>query len=251
MNNKTAIVTGGGRGIGLGIAYQLAIRGYRLALADIDANLAHTSAEQLAEKSGTEVIGLSCNVADKTSVQSCVDSVEKQFGGVDILVNNAGICPFEDVMQMEEDVFRKTLDVNLTGAFFITQLVANMMISSKTRGRIVFITSLAVKQTNFRQVDYAASKAGLNMLMKGFAVALGPHGITCNAVAPGWIYTDLTKHHWDIPENLESAQKRIPLGRLGMPDDIGKAVAFLASDDSDYVNGTTILLDGGLTANTG
>ena len=152
---------------------------------------------------------------------------------------------------VEEAVFRKTLDVNLVGPFLCTQIVAKEMIERKIPGSIVFITSLAVRVASPSQVDYAASKGGVHMLMKGFSTALGPHGIRCNGLAPGWIYTDMTKFHWDKPENQETARKRLPMQRLGTPTDIGRAWAFLASSGSGYVNGHNLVVDGGYFALSG
>ena len=162
-----------------------------------------------------------------------------------MLVNNAGICPFVDVMEMSEAMFQKTIDVNLTGAFHCTQLVAKEMIARQIKGRIIFITSLAVNVSSAMQGDYAASKAGLHMLMKSFAIALGPKGITCNAVAPGMILTEMTKWHWEKPENAAFAKQRIPAGLMGTPEDIGHAVALLCSDEADYINGVGLIVDGG------
>jgi len=137
------------------------------------------------------------------------------------------------------------LDVNLTGGFNCTQIVARQMIQQGKGGRIIFITSLAENVTNAAQVDYGASKAGARMTMAGFAAALGQHKITCNAIAPGMIYTPLTSSHWDKPENVEALRNRVPMGRIGQPDDIGKAAVFLASPDAEYISGITLRVDGG------
>jgi len=243
--SKTAIITGGGRGIGYGIATCLAEKEINLVLADIDSERARESAAQLKKNHDMAAEGIYCDVTDRASVESCLKATLERFQSVDILINNAGICPFIDVMEMDEATFRKTLDVNLVGSFHCSQLVGQHMKERGKGGRIVYITSLSENVTGPQQVDYAASKGGLRMLMRGFATALGPCGITCNAVAPGLIYTDMTSWHWDKPENQEFAKKRIPLGRLGTPLDIGKAVRYLVSEDSEYINGITITVDGG------
>jgi NAD(P)-dependent dehydrogenase (short-subunit alcohol dehydrogenase family) len=142
-------------------------------------------------------------------------------------------------------VFQRTIDVNLTGAFHCTQIAGKAMIEQGGGGRIVFITSLAVNVTASAQADYAASKAGLHMLMKSFAIALGRHGITCNAVAPGMILTDMTRFHWEQPEPAAFIRTRVPVGRIGTPEDVGNAVALLCADEAAYINGVGIIVDGG------
>ncbi|NQU43487.1 SDR family oxidoreductase, partial [bacterium] len=155
------------------------------------------------------------------------------------------ICPFIDAMKLKPEVWQKTLDVNLTGAFHCTQVVAKQMIEQGEGGRIVFITSLSENVTGPQQVDYGASKAGLRMTMRGFATALGTHGITCNAVAPGMILTDMTRHHWEKSGPAKFIKKRVPVGRIGTPEDIGHAVVFLASSEAEYISGVTLTVDGG------
>ena len=239
MEQKVAIITGAARGIGLGIATCLARQGMRIVIADMDGAAAQTAADTF------DGLGLACDITQRAQVEAVVEQTIARFGRIDVLVNNAGICPFVDIMAMDEAMFKRTLDVNLTGAFHCTQLAAREMIASGIKGRIVFITSLAVNVTAAAQGDYGASKAGLHMLMKSFAIALGPHGITCNAVAPGMILTDMTRHHWEQPENAAFLQQRVPAGRIGTPEDIGRAVALLCSDDADYINGVGLIVDGG------
>ena len=244
-SKKTAIITGASRGIGFGIATCLARNGANIVVADIDGAGARSSALRLEEKFGIKAIGITCDVADRASVQQCIDQAVARFTHIDILVNNAGICPFVDVNDIDEATFRKTIEVNLMGSFHFAQIVGSHMTKSARPGRIVFITSLAENVTGPAQVDYGASKGGLRMLMRGFATAFGPHGVTCNAVAPGMIYTEMTRWHYDKPENMALAKKRIPVGRLGQPEDIGMAVAFLVSDHASYINGISLVVDGG------
>jgi NAD(P)-dependent dehydrogenase (short-subunit alcohol dehydrogenase family) len=239
MNHKTAIITGAARGIGFGIATCLAGKGYQIVIADMDGG----AAQQAADKFGG--LGVACDITQRSQVEAVVRRTLERFGRIDVLVNNAGICPFVDIMKMSEAMFKKTLDVNVTGAFHSTQLVAQEMIARQIKGRIIFITSLAVNVSSAMQGDYAASKAGLHMLMKSFAIALGPHGITCNAVAPGMILTDMTRFHWEKPENAAFIKQRVPVGRIGTPEDIGNAVAFLCSDEAAYINGVGLVVDGG------
>lgn len=245
MTKKVALITGAARGIGYGIATCLARQGRDIVLADVNGEAVQQSAGALAKATGVDTLGIACDVTVRTQVEALVQQTIQRFGQIDILVNNAGICPFMDVMEMSEAMFKRTIDVNLTSAFHCTQLVGREMIRRQTKGRVVFITSLAVNVTSAAQADYGASKAGLHMLMKGFAIALGPKGITCNAVAPGMIVTDMTRQHWDKPENIEFAKGRIPSGRLGTPEDIGNAVALLCSEQADYINGVGLIVDGG------
>ncbi|MDX9978783.1 MAG: SDR family NAD(P)-dependent oxidoreductase [Lentisphaeria bacterium] len=238
---RVVVVTGAARGIGYGIAECFAARKDRIVIADLDL----AAAEAAAAKLDTEAVGLACNVADRASVQTMIEAVVARFGRIDVLVNNAGICPFVEVMKMSPEVWQKTLDVNLSGAFHCTQLAAEKMIAQGTGGRVVFITSLAENVTGPAQVDYGASKAGMRMTMVGFATALGKHGITCNAIAPGMILTDMTRFHWEKPENAAFLKGRVPVGRIGTPTDIGNAAVFLASPEAAYISGVTLRVDGG------
>ena len=245
MKRKVAIITGAARGIGYGIAICLARKGVNVAIADMNGDAARKSAATLAKETGVETLGVACDVTRRAQVQKVVQQTLKRFGQIDILVNNAGICPFVDVMEMPEAMFRRTIDVNLTGAFHCTQLVGREMIKRGKGGRVIFITSLAVNVTGPAQGDYAASKAGMHMLMKTFAIALGRYGITCNGVAPGMILTDMTKHHWAKPGPAKFIRQRVPVGRIGTPEDIGNAVALLVSDEAGYINGVGLIVDGG------
>ncbi len=242
---QVVIITGGGRGIGLGIARCFAAKKAKLVIADKDGKLAEEAAEALRGQGASAAIAVRCDVSARESVERMVVRAVQELGRIDVLVNNAGICPFVDVMELTPEVWQKTLDVNLTGAFHCTQVVARQMIAQGDGGRIIFITSLAEKVTGPAQVDYAASKAGMRMTMRGFATALGKHRITCNAVAPGMILTDMTRHHWEKPGPAKSIKQRVPMGRIGMPEDIGHAVVFLASPEAEYISGTTLTVDGG------
>lgn len=242
---QVVIITGGGRGIGLGIARCFAAKKAKLVIADKDGKLAEEAAEALRGQGASAAIAVRCDVSARESVECMVVRAVQELGRIDVLVNNAGICPFVDAMELTPEVWQKTLDVNLTGAFHCTQVVARQMIAQGDGGRIIFITSLAEQVTGPAQVDYAASKAGMRMTMRGFATALGKHRITCNAVAPGMILTDMTRYHWEKPGPAKSIKQRVPIGRIGMPEDIGHAVVFLASPEAEYISGTTLTVDGG------
>lgn len=239
------IITGGGRGIGYGIAECFAAKGAAIAIADLQVPDARAAARRLVKAGASDALGLKCDVADRASVREAVQDVVAHFGRIDVLVNNAGICPFVNIMKMKPETWQRTLDVNLTGAFHCTQLVAAEMIKQERGGRIIFITSLAENVTGPGQVDYGASKGGMRMAMRGFAAALGPHGITCNAVAPGMILTDMTRHHWEKPGPAKHIKQRVPMGRIGTPTDIGHAAVFLASPEAEYISGISLVVDGG------
>lgn len=244
--SRVVVITGAARGIGYGVAECFAAKGDRLVIADLDLAAAERAAAGLAESAGaSEAIGLACDVADRASVKTMIDAVIERMGRIDVLVNNAGICPFIDVMEMNPETWERTIDVNLNGAFHCTQIAAEHMIAAGNGGRVVFITSLAENVTGPAQVDYGASKGGLRMTMVGFATALGRHGITCNAIAPGMILTDMTRHHWEQPGPAQEIKVRVPVGRIGTPTDIGNAAVFLASREAEYISGVTLRVDGG------
>lgn len=244
MKDRVVIVTGGGRGIGFAIAQCFAREGSAIVVADcIEENAARAAKDLVAM--GVRAMPVKCDVTSRADVDAMVAQVVKGFGQIDVLVNNAGICPFVPVMEMTEAVYRRTIDVNLNGAFNCTQAVAAEMIKRGQGGKIIFITSLAENVTGEHQVDYGASKGGMRMLMVGFATALGKHKINCNAIAPGIIFTDMGRAHWEKPENQAFIKQRVPMGRIGYPEDIGKVAVFLASDAAAYVHGTSIRVDGG------
>lgn len=248
LENKVAFVTGGARGIGYGIARRLAGEGASVVLADINQALADESAERITAETGRPALALPCDVTDRPAVDAAVARTVQEFGGLDILVSNAGICPFADFLDLDNATWQRTIDVILTGAFNTGQAAARAMIAGGRRGRIIFITSLATLSAAGNQADYAAAKSGERMLMAAMAVALGKHKITVNAVAPGVIYTEMGKHHWDVPEHREQFNRENPIGRLGEPRDIASAALFLALDESEYVTGSTIRVDGGRMA---
>jgi NAD(P)-dependent dehydrogenase (short-subunit alcohol dehydrogenase family) len=251
MIKRVAMVTGGARGIGRAIAEQLCRGGLDVAILDLPAKRPAEIAAEIAAQGAGRAIGTACDVTDQAQVDSAVAAVRQDLGSIDVLVNNAGICPGRDVMEMDVATFRHTLDVNLVGAFLVTQAAARAMIAQGRGGRVVFITSLAVNVTAPSQADYAASKAGLHMLMRAFAVALAGHRITCNAVAPGVVDTPMAAGWWQTPGGKGFLQRRVPMKREAKPDDIAQAVELLASPGCDYMTGTSLTVDGGLTAYAG
>jgi len=247
-SKQVVVVTGGSRGIGYGIAKRFAKAGACLAVADVDLGRAASAAESLKGEGASDAIGLRCDVSKRAEVEAMADAAIAKFGRIDVLVNNAGVCPFIGALDMPPETFQKTIDINLSGPYHCTQVVAKRMIEQGRPGRIVFITSLNENFTGESQMDYASSKGGLRMQMKAWCLALGKYGITCNAVAPGIILTDMGRDHWEKPENAAHIKRRVPVGRIGSPDDIGNAVFFLASDEARYISGTSITVDGGYSA---
>jgi 3-oxoacyl-[acyl-carrier protein] reductase len=241
MSDKAVIITGAGRGIGLAIARTLAARGYDLALVDI---MEDTVKEAAAALPGDgRYLPLAGNVADWDAVQAMVETTAAELGPVYGMVNNAGITRDGLLLRMQPEAWQQVLDVNLTGTFYFTKAVAPLMMRQKI-GRIVNIASVIGLSGNAGQANYAASKAGVIAMTKSVAKELGGRAITCNAIAPGFIATDMTH---DLPEQVKADMlKAIPLKRLGEAEDIAAAVAFLLSEEAAYITGQTIVVDGGM-----
>jgi L-rhamnose 1-dehydrogenase len=178
-----------------------------------------------------------------------VDRVLDEWGSVHILVNNAGICPFIDFLDVGEDVWQRVLDVNLKGYFLCSQAVARVMVEQGVKGRIIAVSSISSEFGGSSQAHYCASKAGINLLVKSMAISLGPHGITCNAVLPGTVETDINRETLADPAVREYWSKRAPLGRLGQPEDVAGPVLFFASEDSNWCTGSMLVVDGGTSVN--
>lgn len=248
-----ALITGGTRGIGLGIARALAREGWRLALSGVrsEDEVRETLAEL--EALGTEVLYCRSDIAVPADRSSLVDAVVRRFGSIDALVNNAGRAPRvrADILAASEDSFEELIRTNLQGPYFLTQAVARTMLADRSRsepparGGIVFVTSVSAEMASLNRGDYCVSKAGLAMAVRLFAARLAPHGIPVFEVRPGIIATDMTaavKEHYDrrIAEGL------VPQGRWGTPDDVGRTVAALLRGDAAYGTGSVVHVDGGL-----
>jgi 3-oxoacyl-[acyl-carrier protein] reductase len=240
LSGKTALVTGGSRGIGLAIARSLAEAGARVAVFGRDEGRAQQAAAGLP---GTGHLGLACDVADAAQVQAAVQKVEEAFGAVTVLVNNAGITRDNLLMRMKDEDWSEVLDTNLRGAFHLIRAVSRGMMKQRD-GVIVNISSVIGLMGNAGQSNYAASKAGLFGLTRSVARELASRGIRCNAVAPGFIETDMTA---ELDEKqTEALQGQIPLGRLGQAEDVAGLVRFLAGPSAGYITGQVITVDGGM-----
>ena len=241
LNGKTALVTGASRGIGRAIALRLAEDGANVAV--IYAGSADKAEAVVNEITalGVNAKAYRCNVADSAAVNETVKAVTNDLGKIDILVNNAGITRDGLMLRMKDEDFDAVLDTNLKGAFNMIRACYSGFIRKKS-GRIINISSVSGIMGNAGQANYSASKAGAIGLTKSVARELASRGITCNAVAPGFIQTDMTDNLGDNNPLLNS----IPLGRMGKPEDIAAAVAFLASDSAAYITGEVLKVDGGL-----
>jgi 3-oxoacyl-[acyl-carrier protein] reductase len=237
---QIALVTGASRGIGRSIAAELAARGVKVVgTATSEAGAASIS-EALAPQGGK---GIVLDVRDAAACDAAIDAIQKEFGGLNILVNNAGITQDMLAMRMKDEDWDAVIDTNLSAVFRLTRGVLRGMIKARG-GRIVNITSVVGSAGNAGQANYAAAKAGVAGMTRALAKEVGSRGITVNCVAPGFIDTDMTKSL--SPTQIDALTGQIPLGRLGKPEDIAAAVAFLVSPEASYVTGTTLHVNGGM-----
>jgi 3-oxoacyl-[acyl-carrier protein] reductase len=243
LTGKSAIVTGGSRGIGKAIATRLARQGADVAFSYRgNRDAADATAGEL-EALGRRALAVQGDVTDPASADALVGEAIDAFGKVDILVNNAGITRDDLIMRMSPEMFREVVETNLFGAFYATKAVTRPMLKAR-RGRIVNITSVSGQAGQTGQANYSSAKAGLIGLTKATARELASRGITCNAVAPGFVLTELTER---LPEDLKSQiTERTPLGRFGTTEEVADAVAFLVSDEAAYITGQVLAVDGGL-----
>ncbi|ETI67793.1 3-oxoacyl-ACP reductase FabG [Neobacillus vireti] len=242
LQDKVAIITGAAGGIGLTAAEVFAREGAKVAMADFNVEQGEERARELRQQ-GYDVTFFQVNVADRQSVDEMVEKVLAAYGKIDILINNAGITRDAMLSKLSVEDFQAVLDVNLTGVFHCTQAVLPAMIANGS-GRIINTSSVSGVYGNVGQTNYAATKAGVIGMTKTWAKELGRKGINVNAVAPGFIETGMTAK---VPEKVMAQMlQMVPLARLGKPKDIANAYLFLASDESNYVNGTVLLVDGGI-----
>lgn len=248
LQDKVAIITGAARGIGRAIALRFAREGASIAVVDLRDREGKETV-RLIEAEGGEAIFIKTDVTDSAQVQRMVDAVIRRWGVIDILVNDAGICPFEEFLDMPESLWDQVLDTNLKGYFLVSQAVARTMVERGTKGRIIAISSISAEFGGSQQAHYCASKAGINLLIKSMAISLGPRGITCNAVLPGTVETDINREALSDSVVREYWSQRTPLGRLGQPEDITGPTLFFASDDSAWCTGSMLVVDGGTSIN--
>ena len=248
LQGKVAIVTGAAGGIGRAIAIRFGQEGARVAVVDVR-EIESLETVRLIEAAGGQAVAACVDVTDGAQVQTMVEAVLARWDRIDILVNDAGICPFEQFLDMSEALWDRVLDTNLKGYFLVSQAVAKAMVERGTRGRIISVSSISAEFGGSQQAHYCASKAGINLLVKSMAISLGPYGITCNAVLPGTVETDINRTALADPTTRAYWSQRAPLGRLGQPEDIAGPVLFFATDDSAWCTGAMLVVDGGTSVN--
>lgn len=243
LKNKIALITGAGRGIGRAIAIALAKEGAEVVINYNGSEERAKEVKQTIEENGGKASIYKCNVSDFVACEAIIKDIVKEYGHLDILVNNAGITKDGLIMKMKEEDFDSVLNVNLKGTFNTIRHSARQMLKQRS-GKIINISSVSGILGNVGQANYAASKAGVIGLTKTMARELGSRGITVNAIAPGFVDTEMTEV---LSEEIrENACKQIILGRFGKPEDIANTAVFLASDKADYITGQVISVDGGM-----
>jgi L-rhamnose 1-dehydrogenase len=247
FKERVVIVTGAARGIGRAIALGFGREGAKVVVADILEDQGKETARMVTE-SGGQGLFVYVDVSNKDTVETMVQKTLETFGTIDVLVNNAGICPFHDFLTMPEDLWDRVLAVNLKGNFLCSQVVANVMVAKGIRGRIISVGSISSMVGGAQQAHYCASKAGINMLIASMAIALGQYGITCNAVLPGPIATEINREDL-TSQKREYFRQRTPIKGIGDPEDVVGPVLFFASDDAAYCSGSRLVVDGGIVVN--
>jgi 3-oxoacyl-[acyl-carrier protein] reductase len=242
LAGKVALVTGSAQGIGKAIAVAMAKEGANIVISDINIDLAKATAAEI-EKMGVKTLALQFNVADLSQTEAAIKSISETFGKLDILVNNAGITRDGLLLRMKKEDWDLVISVNLTGVFNLCKVVTPVMMKARS-GKIINISSIVGEMGNAGQMNYSASKAGVIGMTKTLAKEVGSRNIQVNAIAPGFIDTDMTKKLSDEVKNAMMAQ--IPLGKLGQPEDVAAAAVFLASPDADYVTGQVLSVNGGM-----
>ncbi len=247
LDGRVAVITGAGRGIGAAEAIKMAQEGASVAVLDLSAEAGQDTVAAI-KKAGGEAVAIACDVSSAKQVGSAFEEIANRFGRIDVLVNNAGLLRDNLLFKMSEDDWDKVLDVHLKGSFLCSQAVQQYMVEQEY-GRII-MTSSIVALGNKGQVNYSAAKAGLQAMARTLALELGRFNVTVNAVAPGWIETEMTKEAAErvgitMEDMKERFAKNIPLRRFGKPEDVANVVAFLASDEASYISGETIYVAGG------
>lgn len=248
LADKIALVTGAASGNGRAIAVRFAQEGAHCALLDIDESGLEETV-RLVRQQERDALALRCDVSDVAAIRDAVRRTVERFGRLDIAVANAGVVEREtDCFTMTEEQWDRTIDVNLKGVFFTLQAAANQMREQGTGGRLIAIASIMAEWGSAGTPAYCASKGGVKQLVKSFAIAGGPYGITCTGIGPGFIETPMTAFMKEFPPIEALLVDRTPIGRVGKPEEVAAVAAFLASDDASFMNGTLVYPDGGILA---
>ncbi|MCL6444032.1 MAG: glucose 1-dehydrogenase [Alicyclobacillus sp.] len=248
LDGRTAFITGGARGLGKEMAAALAQAGCNVVIGDLSEDSTCSAAEELS-RFGTKCIGLRVDVTQEDEVKSAIYKIDEMFGGADIIINNAGIVRRVGIEDMTLEAWNETMNVNLTGVFLVSKYAARSLIAKRKRGSIINIASMSgiIVNTPMEQAAYNTSKAAVIMLTKSCAAEWAEHNIRVNAIAPGYMKTDMTGPDFQPGGQYHSLLEMIPMKRLGLPSELGGLAIWLASDASSYVTGATISIDGGYT----
>lgn len=243
LKDKVAIITGAGSGIGKAGALKFAEEGAKVVIADFDVEAGQEVAKEINDNGG-EALFINVDVSDWDQVQEMVDKTVEEYDTIDILINNAGVTADSFLTKMSHDQWNKVVDINLKGVFNCTKAVAPLMME-KGAGKIINTSSVVGEQGNIGQTNYSATKAGVIGMTKTWAKELGGKGVNVNAVAPGYIMTEMVAK---IPEKvLDKLRAKVPFGKLGKPEDVANAYLYLAAESGDYCNGTILDINGGIT----
>ncbi|WP_430332908.1 SDR family NAD(P)-dependent oxidoreductase [Rhodococcus sp. ACT016] len=247
--DRLVLVTGAARGIGRATAVAFGRQGARVVVNHPGEHAAALETAELVRRAGGEPFVVEADIGRSDDVAR-LDAAVAELGVVDVLVNNAGICPFSDFFDITPELWDRTHDVNLKGAFLLTQAVTRRMVDRGRGGRVIAVSSISAFTGGVHQAHYCPTKAGLSAFVKSIAISLAPHGITCNTVQPGIIATDINRDDLADRGRRESVESRIPLG-IGTPEDVADAISLLASPEARYITGADLVVDGGLTINPG
>ncbi len=244
LEGKVAIVTGGAQGIGKGIVERYVKENAKVAIFDIDKDMLEATEAEM-KSMGGDVMTFTVDVLSKEQIFNAVNAVADKWGHIDILVNDAGICPWADFLEIPEEDWDKVMGINLKGYFLMSQAVGRIMSKQKDGGSIIHMSSVNGLAAEAQIAHYNVSKGGINMLTMSMALELAKYNIRVNAICPGFIDTRLNRSDIENEEWLKEYLKTIPMGRVGKPSDIASAAFFLASDDSAYITGHLLVVDGG------
>jgi glucose 1-dehydrogenase len=249
LEGKTVLITGGGQGIGQGIAYRLAEEGANIVIDYVgNPQSANDTVAQI-QKRGPKALAVVADISSVDQIHSMMKQAIDYFGAVDVLINNAGVEKHASIWEASERDYDLVLNINLKGAYFASQAFVQHRMAVKKPGKIINVSSVHEDLPFPHFTSYCASKGGMKMMMRNLSIELAPYGITVNNIAPGAIETPINTTLLNDPVKLKALLENIPLGRLGQVSDVAGVAAFLASSDSDYITGTTIVIDGGLTWN--